>query len=165
MDYRYFLVALALLASPAEAQSRYAQVVSGNVVNVAVSASTPPSCGGGCSWVLDGSAVAQPGGTWNGSVFTAPTPVVPTPLSVSSCGSGAAITGSNAFGTVLEGTVATGCVLTWSPAYLANPPTCVATPRAGLALSWGAPTLTNWTWTNVGTLSSTRIDYQCQGGQ
>ncbi len=80
---------------------------------------------------------------------------------LTSCGTGPAIVGDDNAGTITEGTIATGCVVTWATAY-STAPSCVFTSEAALGFTL-AVTNTAATITNVGALSSTKLDYVCHG--
>lgn len=82
----------------------------------------------------------------------------PTP---SSCGSGPTIVGNDVGGTVTEGTGASGCTLTFGSTYT-TAPTCNISSEAGLGFTF-ATTATTLVITNVGALSSTKLDYFCSG--
>jgi hypothetical protein len=78
---------------------------------------------------------------------------------VASCGTGAAIVGTDRGGTVTEGTLATGCTLTFhTPASVA--PGCSVSSQSGLIFTYST-SATALTITNVGALSSTKIGYVC----
>ena len=80
-----------------------------------------------------------------------------------SCGGSPAVTtGSvNTAGEITQGTVSTGCVITFNPAYV-NAPFCVVTEQAGLGFSY-VTTNTAITITNIGALSSTKMNWHCSG--
>ncbi len=80
---------------------------------------------------------------------------------LSSCGSSPAIaTGSSDMaGEITEGSVATGCTITFAKAF-ASAPFCTVTEQAGLAASYTIST-SAITITNIGALSSTKLNYQC----
>lgn len=82
---------------------------------------------------------------------------------VTSCGTSAAITtgSSDNAGEFTEGTLASGCVVTFATAY-ASTPFCTVTEQSGLAASY---TTSNSaiTITNIGALSSTKLNYACMG--
>lgn len=80
--------------------------------------------------------------------------------SLTSCGTSPSRTGTDITGTITEGSVSTGCVLTFGVAYTATPH-CTLTPQSGLAFSYAVST-TAITITNIGALSSTKIDYACR---
>lgn len=80
---------------------------------------------------------------------------------LTSCGTSPTITGSDVAGTVTEGTIATGCTITFYSAY-ANAPTCTITSESSLGFTYTTST-TAITITNVGALSSTKVDYHCIG--
>ena len=90
-----------------------------------------------------------------GTYGTAPT--------ISSCGTGAA-TSTNSTdnsGTVTEGTLATGCTITFATRWM-NPPVCNVTSQSGLVFTY-AKTTSTLVVTNVGALSSTKLDWSCTG--
>lgn len=83
------------------------------------------------------------------------------PPSVSSCGTGAVLTvgSTDTGGEVTEGTLATGCTLTFATSK-ARPPFCTASSEAGLSFSFSQSS-SALTMTNIGALSSTKVDYIC----
>lgn len=78
---------------------------------------------------------------------------------LSACGTSPTIVGTDLDGTVTEGTIATGCTITFS-ATLPNTPHCTLTSESGLVFTYTQNT-TAITVTNVGALSSTKLDYTC----
>jgi len=80
---------------------------------------------------------------------------------VTSCGTGASIVGDDYAGTVTEGTGASGCTLTFGTTYTTRP-SCQLYNEDNLGFT-SAATATTLTITNVGALSSKRIDYVCFG--
>lgn len=84
---------------------------------------------------------------------------------LSSCGTSSAITSnsSDIAGEFTEGTLATGCVVTFNVAY-ADAPFCTVTEQSGLAASYTVST-SAITVTNIGALSSTKLNYMCVGRQ
>lgn len=78
-----------------------------------------------------------------------------------SCGTGSSVaTGSNdSRGAITEGTLATGCVITFAHTIPANS-FCTTDSESGLAFSYSNSN-TAITITNIGALSSTQINYQC----
>lgn len=80
---------------------------------------------------------------------------------VTSCGTGSSVaTGSNDNrGAITEGTIATGCVITFPHPIPANS-FCTMDSESGLAFSYSNSN-TAITITNIGALSSTQINYQC----
>lgn len=83
------------------------------------------------------------------------------PPTLSSCGSGATISGNDFAGVITQGTGATGCTATFVTAN-ATYTSCVVTSRSALAFTYTAST-TALTITNIGLLSSTLLDYVCTG--
>jgi hypothetical protein len=83
---------------------------------------------------------------------------------VTACGTGATLVGTDFSGQLVEGTLATGCVLTFGESYALTSPactaTCTVTGEAGLAFSY-VVAATGVTITNIGALSSTKLDYTC----
>jgi hypothetical protein len=97
-------------------------------------------------------------GHFNANVVTLPT--------LTGCGTGATVVGTDLSGTVTEGTGATGCTITFATSYAttynAPAPHCTVTGESGL-LTYSLST-TAITVLNVGPLSGTNIDYTCTGG-
>lgn len=81
---------------------------------------------------------------------------------VTSCGGSPAMTpnSNDMGGTITEGTAATGCIITFATAF-SNAPSCLVTGQAGLVFSY-AVSASAITVTNVGALSSTKLDYACK---
>ena len=80
---------------------------------------------------------------------------------LSSCGTNPSITvgSTDNAGEITEGSVATGCTITFASAKT-NAPFCTVTEQSGLAASYTIST-TAITITNIGALSSTKLDYSC----
>ena len=80
---------------------------------------------------------------------------------ITSCGTGPAfsVAPSEIRGTITEGSGASGCVLSWTNTP-ANAPSCVLSSRDGLAFTYTVDA-TAITITNVGALSSKKIDFVC----
>ena len=80
---------------------------------------------------------------------------------LTSCGTSPAITvgSTDTAGEITEGSVATGCVVTFATAYVRTP-FCTVTFQSGLAGSYVTAS-TSITVTNIGLLSSTKINYMC----
>lgn len=82
---------------------------------------------------------------------------------LSSCGTSPAITtgSSDVAGEITEGTIATGCTITFQTAFKQTP-FCTITEQSGLSASY---TTSNSaiTITNIGALSSTKLNYMCIG--
>lgn len=95
------------------------------------------------------------GGHWSNPGGSAPVP--------SSCGTSPAVTSgsTDVAGEFTEGSVATGCTLTFAQAF-SNAPFCTVTSQGGLVFSYTVST-TAITITNVGALSSTKLNYTCIG--
>lgn len=94
--------------------------------------------------------------TVNGDIGTDGLPPV-----VSLCGTGAVLTAgsTDTAGEVMEGTLATGCTITFKAAK-SFAPFCTASSEAGLAFSF-TQSASALTMTNIGALSSTKVDYIC----
>jgi hypothetical protein len=56
----------------AQAESRFAVACNGTVTNVVVYDGPPQTLENGCQLILDKNYVANPGGQWDGKVFTDP---------------------------------------------------------------------------------------------
>lgn len=84
---------------------------------------------------------------------------------LSSCGTGPAISGTDVAGTVTAGATATGCTVTFSRAYIADP-ICIVTPQTGSVTNTFSYThsTTAITVTETG-LGGTKFDFQCIGRQ
>lgn len=86
---------------------------------------------------------------------------------LSSCGSGPTIDGTDTAGTITEGTGATGCTITFGTAWnVTNPdrsPHCTLYSESGYIFQF-TESVTAITITNIGPLSSTSVDYHCFGG-
>jgi hypothetical protein len=82
---------------------------------------------------------------------------------LTSCGGSPAIDSDSSalMGTVTEGTVSTGCTITFATAFNTTPH-CTVTARAGLGFSYTVSTAAIVV-TNIGALSSTKLDYHCIG--
>ena len=80
---------------------------------------------------------------------------------LSTCGTSSSILGNDEAGTITEGSIAVGCIATFATAY-GSAPHCSISSEAGLVFTYVLST-TAITVTNVGALSSTKIDYICQG--
>ena len=79
---------------------------------------------------------------------------------VTFCGTGASVSGTDMKGTIAEGSAATGCTLNFNTSYAANP-TCTISSRSGLGFTYTVPGERTFVVTNVGALSSTLLDYIC----
>ena len=100
-----------------------------------------------------------------------PSTLAPGLPTLASCGTSPSFLNSeatDASGTIVEGSTASGCTLTfrtsWSQVYNGQLPHCVLSSRSGLAFTYTV-SATQIVVTNVGSLSSTDIDYVCLGGQ
>lgn len=84
-----------------------------------------------------------------------------TNVTVSSCGTSPAVTvgSTDTAGEIAEGTIATGCTIAFT-ATKTYAPFCTVTSQAGLVFSYAVST-TAITVTNVGALSSTKLNYTC----
>lgn len=82
-------------------------------------------------------------------------------VTVSSCGTGATVTvgSTDTAGEITEGTLATGCTINFSSTKT-RAPFCTTSSEAGLAFSFSQST-SALTVTNIGALSSSKIDYIC----
>lgn len=82
---------------------------------------------------------------------------------LSSCGTSPTITtgSTDTVGEITEGSAASGCAITFATAYVAAP-FCTVTSQGGLVFSYAVST-TAITVTNVGSLSSTKLNYHCMG--
>jgi hypothetical protein len=80
---------------------------------------------------------------------------------LSSCGTSPTITqgSTDNAGEITEGSIATGCTITFAAAKT-NAPFCTVTEQSGLAASYTIST-SAITITNIGALSSTKLDYHC----
>ena len=80
---------------------------------------------------------------------------------LTSCGTSPAIAtnSTDGAGEITEGSTSTGCTITFATAYT-NAPFCTITEQSGLSASYTLST-TAITITNIGALSSTKIDYEC----
>jgi hypothetical protein len=80
---------------------------------------------------------------------------------LTSCGTSPTIAGTDTAGTITEGSAASGCTATFNKAFAATP-YCVMSSQGGLGFTYAVST-TAITITNVGALSSTKVDYHCLG--
>ena len=80
---------------------------------------------------------------------------------LTSCGTSPSIRvgSTDTAGEVTEGSVSTGCTITFASAYT-TAPFCTVTMQSGLSGSYTVST-TAITVTNIGALSSTKINYNC----
>lgn len=87
-----------------------------------------------------------------------------TAVAISSCGSGASVTGTNNTGTITTGTGATSCTLTFGRAF-ANIPPCFANNRTGVLGVRAVPTASAVVFDTLvaASISSSTIDYWCIG--